>query len=117
MRPVCGTPAGTLGAAADKQWRQSGFAGGALDVASVAERDLLGVRTRVWGSDYPHAEETYPHTAQQLANVFAGVPDEEVDAMCAGNAARLFGFDLDELSKTPAAQVPWPQPATLDAPA
>jgi predicted TIM-barrel fold metal-dependent hydrolase len=99
-----------------EQWQESGFAGGALDGASVAERHLLGVRTLVWGSDYPHVEGTYPHTGQQLADVFAGVPDEEVDAMCAGNTARLFGFDLGALSKTPAAQVPWPEPATINAP-
>jgi predicted TIM-barrel fold metal-dependent hydrolase len=91
-----------------EQWSESCFAGGALDVLSVAERDDLGVQTLVWGSDYPHVEGTYPHTGKHLADVFNGVPDDEIDAMCAGNAARLFGFDLAELGKTAAAQVPWP---------
>jgi predicted TIM-barrel fold metal-dependent hydrolase len=94
-----------------EQWNDQCFAGGALDVPSVAERHDIRVRTLVWGSDYPHPEGTYPNTGLHLATLFAGVPDDEVHAITAGNAARLFGFDLDELAATPAAKVPWPRPA------
>jgi predicted TIM-barrel fold metal-dependent hydrolase len=93
-----------------EQWNQSCFAGGGvLDVAAVQERHDLGVRTLVWGSDYPHVEGTYPHTGEILAALFAAVPDDETQAILAENPARLFGFDLDQLADTAAAKVPWPE--------
>ena len=92
-----------------EQWNDHWFAGGALDRPSVDERDRLGVRALVWGSDYPHVEGTYPNTGRHLAEMFSGVPDDEIDAIVAGNAARLFGFDLAQLAQTAAARVPWPE--------
>ena len=47
----------------------------------------------MWGSDYPHAEGTWPRTRETLAQVFCGVPEAELAAMLGGNAARLYGFD------------------------
>ncbi len=31
----------------------------------------------MWGSDYPHIEGTWPHTADKLAQAFADVPRVE----------------------------------------
>ncbi len=33
------------------------------------------------------------------AEQFDGVPDDEVTAIVSGNAAKVFGFDLDQLAK------------------
>ena len=33
--------------------------------------------TLVWGSDYPHAESTFPHSRAILDQVLADVPDDE----------------------------------------
>jgi hypothetical protein len=52
----------------------------------------------MWGSDYPHLEGTYPYTTEALRATFAGVDADEVRAMLAGNAASLYGFDLDRLA-------------------
>jgi predicted TIM-barrel fold metal-dependent hydrolase len=93
-----------------EQWREFCFVGGTLDAPSVAERDDLGVKTLMWGSDFPHVESSWPHTTEHLASIFAGVPDAEITAMTSANAARCFGFDLDQLAQTPAARVPWPEP-------
>jgi predicted TIM-barrel fold metal-dependent hydrolase len=94
-----------------EQWSASWFAGGALDVPSVHERHQLGVPTMVWGSDYPHVEGTFPHTGENLAELFADVPEVETEAVVAGNAVRLFGFDYDALAQTAAAKIPWPDRA------
>ena len=58
----------------------------------VAARHAIGVDKLLWGSDYPHIEGTWPHTAERLAEAFAGVPDDEVAAMCRDNAAGVYGF-------------------------
>jgi predicted TIM-barrel fold metal-dependent hydrolase len=63
-----------------------------------AMRDTIGVERIMWGADYPHLEGTHPYTAEALRNTFAGVPTEEVAAMLGGNAAAIYGFDLDALA-------------------
>jgi predicted TIM-barrel fold metal-dependent hydrolase len=58
-------------------------------------RDRIGGTPKImWGSDYPHAEGTYPFSEEALASTFEGVDPDEVQAMLAGNAAALYGFDL-----------------------
>ena len=51
----------------------------------------------MWGSDYPHLEGTSPFSNEAIRRTFAGVEPSEVQAMLAGNAAALYGFDLDAL--------------------
>jgi len=46
----------------------------------------------MWGSDYPHTEGTFPHSSEQIAKDFAGIPESEVSQMVVGNAARLYGL-------------------------
>jgi hypothetical protein len=52
----------------------------------------------MWGSDYPHPEGTWPYTRQQLVESFHGVPEDELAAMLGGNAARVYGFDVEKLA-------------------
>jgi hypothetical protein len=52
----------------------------------------------MWGSDYPHTEGTFPFTREGLRLTFATVPPGETQAMLAGNAAAVYGFDLDALA-------------------
>src|SRR5262245_33852105 len=49
----------------------------------------------MWGDDYPHDEGTPPFTRETLRAVFHGVPDAELRNVLAGNAAKLYDFDLD----------------------
>jgi hypothetical protein len=67
--------------------------------AEAAMRHAVGVDTIMWGSDYPHKESSYPFSTEALRLSFAGVDPIEVQAMLGGNAARLFGFDLDALGE------------------
>ena len=66
--------------------------------ADVKVRHDVGIDRWMWGSDYPHDEGSYPNTKAAVARAFHDVDPAEVRAMLAGNAAALYGFDLDELS-------------------
>ena len=37
------------------------------------DRKAIGVDRIMWGSDFPHAEGTFPYTAEALAHTFVGV--------------------------------------------
>lgn len=60
-------------------------------------RHALGIDRFMWGSDYPHDEGSYPHTREALRRSFAGATEDELRQVLGGNAAALYGFDLDAL--------------------
>jgi predicted TIM-barrel fold metal-dependent hydrolase len=47
------------------------------DAVGIRLRDLIGVDNMMWGSDYPHSESTFPQSRQILAQILAGVPEDE----------------------------------------
>jgi len=65
--------------------------------AEVGVRHSVGVERIMWGSDYPHKEASTPYSTEAIRLAFAGVPRHEVQAMLGGNAAELYGFDLEAL--------------------
>ena len=72
-----------------------------------AQRDLIGADHIMWGSDYPHLEGTAPFSKEAIARTFTGVDPSEVQMMLAGNAARVYGFDLDTLAPLAAEHGPY----------
>jgi Amidohydrolase len=64
----------------------------------VAVRESIGLDRFMWGSDYPHDEGTHPFTREHLRQVFSGLPEGELRPILGGNAAELYGFDLDALA-------------------
>lgn len=66
--------------------------------ADVRAREKLGADRFMWGSDYPHDEGTWPYTREHLRARFSSVPEAELRDLLAGNAARLYGFELDALA-------------------
>jgi len=52
----------------------------------------------MWGSDYPHEEGTHPFTREHLRQVMGNLQPEQIQQILAGNAAELYGFDLDKLA-------------------
>jgi hypothetical protein len=64
----------------------------------AAARSVLGPNRFMWGSDYPHDEGTHPFTKEHLRQVFADTPPDELQDILAGNAAKLYEFDLDALA-------------------
>lgn len=61
-------------------------------------RHKIGVDKFMWGSDYPHHESTYPYTREGLRRAFADTEPDELQQLLGGNAAALYGFDLDALA-------------------
>jgi predicted TIM-barrel fold metal-dependent hydrolase len=80
----------------------------------VGLRASVGVDKIMWGSDYPHKEASFPFSHEALRAAFAGVPKHEVAAMVGGNAAALYGFDLDALA--PVAAAVGPRVTDIDQP-
>ncbi len=64
----------------------------------AAARHVIGLDKFMWGSDYPHDEGTYPFTREALRARFSDAPEAELRQILAGNAAKLYDFDLDALA-------------------
>jgi predicted TIM-barrel fold metal-dependent hydrolase len=64
----------------------------------VAMRYDMGIETVFFGRDYPHAEGTWPNTADWLSDAFAGVPEDELRLMLGENAIRVLGLDREPLA-------------------
>jgi len=70
-----------------------------LPPKECAVRDQIGVDRIMWGSDYPHTEGTYPYTRENLRLTFAGMEPAEIQQLVGGNAAKLYGFDMERLEE------------------
>ena len=68
------------------------------DVVALHNLDFTGTDCILWGSDYPHDEGSYPHSAEAIAMIRQHTTPEQAEAILAGNAARLYGFDLAKLA-------------------
>jgi predicted TIM-barrel fold metal-dependent hydrolase len=68
------------------------------DPIGVANIDVTGSRCLLWGNDYPHPESTFPSSREVLAELFANVSADDARAIVGGNAAELFGFDVEALT-------------------
>ena len=66
----------------------------------VAIRNLphTGVEPLLWGSDFPHAEGTFPHSRQTVKELFADVDVADAAEMVGGTVVRLFDFDPSVLT-------------------
>jgi predicted TIM-barrel fold metal-dependent hydrolase len=82
--------------------------------ADAEARHQIGLHKFMWGSDYPHDEGTYPYTREHLRALFHDVDPAELRQLLAGNAAALYGFDLDALA--PAAAQHGPTVAEIATP-
>jgi predicted TIM-barrel fold metal-dependent hydrolase len=79
-------------------WMRNGAVGATFMTPGEARmRHDIGLETIMWGSDYPHPEGTYPFTIECLRHTFHDVPAGDVQAILAGNAARIYGFDMAKL--------------------
>src|SRR5262249_7760191 len=58
----------------------------------------IGVDKMMWGNDYPHYEGISPYSPAALRWTFQGVDPAEVQKIVGGNAAQVYGFDLDALT-------------------
>jgi predicted TIM-barrel fold metal-dependent hydrolase len=68
------------------------------DAIGIRLRDVIGVDSMMWGSDYPHSESTFPQSRKILSEILAGVPEHEQAKIVGGNTARVYGFDVAKLT-------------------
>ena len=80
-------------------FRQNVYLSFQEDQIGIRLRDVIGVDSLMWGSDYPHAEATFPRSMEILDEILEGVNDDERAKIVGLNAARLYDFDLDALAK------------------
>lgn len=79
-------------------WKRQCFVGSSfIRPPEVGLRDKVGVDKIMWGTDYPHKEGSPPYSREAMRAAFAGVPHDEVRQMLSLNAAKVYGFDVDEL--------------------
>lgn len=65
--------------------------------SEIARREEIGMDRLLWGADFPHHEGTAPYTRQALRAVVGSTAEADVRTLLAGNAAELYGADLDFL--------------------
>ena len=96
---IAGAMAAEMDLKPSETWARNCFLGSSFLRPSECDRRYeIGVDKIMWGQDYPHVEGTYPYTREALRHTFAGVSTDEVADMLAGNAARVYDFDLDALA-------------------
>jgi predicted TIM-barrel fold metal-dependent hydrolase len=62
------------------------------DRVGVVTRHFIGVKSLMWGSDFPHSDSTWPNSLEVIARDFEGVPDDERRLMTSDNVDALYGF-------------------------
>jgi predicted TIM-barrel fold metal-dependent hydrolase len=77
--------------------RRHCYFGATATITDFARRHDLGLDRLMWGADFPHHEGTVPNTLSVLRETVSDVPDDELRSIFAGNAAALYGADLDFL--------------------
>jgi predicted TIM-barrel fold metal-dependent hydrolase len=60
--------------------------------------DLVGEDHVMWGSDYPHEEGTAPHSKELIRWALGNQSVATCRKILAGNAAKVYGFDLEALT-------------------
>ena len=70
-----------------------------LSPGEGAGRHQVGVDKLMYGTDYPHLEGTWPNTTGALHGTFSEYPEAEIRAILGTNAAEVYPFDLDQLTK------------------
>ena len=68
------------------------------DAVGIRLRDIIGVDNMMWGSDYPHSESTFPQSRKILAEILAGVPEDEQARIAGTTTARVYNFDVARLN-------------------
>ena len=73
-------------------FRRNVFLGFQEDGLGMRLRDVIGVTTLQWGSDYPHIESTFPRSRDILDDILADCTEEERALIAGGNAARVYNL-------------------------
>jgi predicted TIM-barrel fold metal-dependent hydrolase len=83
-------------------WYRQCFTTFQVDRYAIRNRDLVGLNTMMWSSDYPHTGADWPNSRTSVEAQLLGVPEAEARMMLCENALRLYGLTVDDLAKEPA---------------
>jgi len=83
--------------------REQNLWGFLYDPVAVRLRHDAGVEALLWGSDFAHIATNWPHSAQIIDEMFAGVPENERHLILAGNAIRFFHLEDEVGASEPVA--------------
>ena len=62
------------------------------DEVGLRLRDMLGVGSMMWASDYPHTDTTWPNSLAVVKESFSGLPSDDAGRILAGNCRQLYGL-------------------------
>lgn len=68
------------------------------DAVALNNIAFTGTQCLMWGNDYPHDEGTFPFSRRPIEEIKSKLDADAARHVLCGNAARLFGFDLDYLA-------------------
>jgi predicted TIM-barrel fold metal-dependent hydrolase len=60
--------------------------------AGIELRHSIGMDNIMWESDFPHSTSTYPESRQFVERTLNGVPQDERNQLCYGNAMRIYNL-------------------------
>ena len=64
------------------------------DPVGVTLLDRIGIDNVVFETDYPHQDGTWPQSKKAAAQQFGHLPQDQIDKIARGNAAKLLGLEL-----------------------
>ncbi|MGE3142771.1 MAG: amidohydrolase family protein [Hyphomonadaceae bacterium] len=79
-------------------WRRNCAVGAQIRPYEMSLRHQIGVENMLFGTDYPHAEGTWPNTREWLQLALAGVNEHEARLILGENSAKFYGFDAAALA-------------------
>ena len=65
------------------------------DHTAIRNRDIIGWKNLMWGSDYPHFDGAWPHSRDVLAEHFGEVPIGDQLRIARRNAIELYKLPID----------------------
>ena len=68
------------------------FLGFQEDGLGIQWRHIIGVDNLLWGSDYPHAESTFPRSREIIEEILLDCTEQEKAKIVGENAARIYHF-------------------------
>ena len=68
------------------------------DAVALNNVAFTGTDCLMWGNDYPHDEGTFPFSRRPIEEIKSKLDSQASRHILCGNAANLFGFDLDFLA-------------------
>lgn len=64
-----------------------------FDEGSTAVRHEIGMDNIMWGTDFPHPEGSWPHTAEKMRRYMTGIPEAELTKMLGANAIECYDLE------------------------